>query len=343
MSIKITGKNPSGKHLDDLKQSPNYKKEGFENLSDTPMTLQDTSYYDVLKKYIKQNPEARPPSTLPSIKTDLKNLQGKKPVIVWFGHSSYFIRIQNRNFLIDPVLSGNAAPVSCMVRAFDGADIYTPDDFPEIDHLVLTHDHYDHLDYKTIIKLKPKLKSIFCSLGMASHLIYWGFDSAIITEMDWWQTSDLGDGISLTAAPARHFSGRRIKRFKTLWSSFILKTNSHNLYLGGDSGYDSHFKKIGEKYGPFDIAILESGQYNTAWPLIHMMPEQTAQAAIDLQAKLLLPVHWSKFMLAMHGWNEPVKRVLVKAAALNLKVTTPLIGEPVILGEPFPDKHWWHY
>ncbi|MEP7166262.1 MAG: MBL fold metallo-hydrolase [Ferruginibacter sp.] len=341
MSIKITGKNPAGKLLKDLKRSPNYKKEGFKNLSDTPMTLQDSSYYDVLKKYLHKDPAAKPAATLPSIKTDLKNIHTDKPLITWFGHSSYFIRIEKKNFLIDPVFSGNAAPVSCMVRAFDGADIYTPEDLPSIDYLVLTHDHYDHLDYKTIVKLKPKIKNIFCSLGLSSHLIYWGFDPAIITEMDWWQTNKLANGMQLTAAPARHFSGRGLKRFKTLWSSFILKTSSYNLYLGGDSGYDSHFKEIGEKYGPFDIVMLESGQYNTAWPLIHMMPEQTVQAAVDLKAKLLLPVHWSKFMLAMHGWNDPVKRVLAKAKELNVKVTTPMIGEPVVLGEPYPEKHWW--
>jgi len=341
MSLKIIGRNPSGKHLEALKQSPNYKKEGFENFSETPMILQDSSYYEILKKYFKKNHEAKPTSTLPSIKIDLKNLQTSSPVIIWFGHSSYFIRIQNKNILVDPVFSGNASPVSFIAKSFEGSDIYTPDDFPEIDYLVLTHDHYDHLDYKTIRKLTSKIKNIFCSLGMSSHLIYWGFDEKIITEMDWWQTNKLDDDLYLTAAPARHFSGRGIKRFKTLWSSFILKTSSHNLYLGGDSGYDTHFKEIGEKYGPFDIAILESGQYNAAWPLIHMMPEETVQAAVDLKARLLLPVHWGKFALAIHAWNEPVKRVLGKAKELNIKVTTPMIGEPVILGESYPDKNWW--
>lgn len=343
MSLKVTGKNPSGKHLEQIKQSPNYKKEGFENLSATPMTLQDSSYYEVLKKYLKKNPDAKPAATLPSIKTDLINSLPDKPVIIWFGHSSYFIRINGKNFLVDPVFSGHAAPVSCMVRAFKGADIYTPDDFPEIDYLVLTHDHYDHLDYKTIRKLQPKVKNIVCSLGITSHLTYWGFEESTITELDWWQTNKLGDNMHITATPSRHFSGRGIKRFKTLWSSFVLKAGEHNLFLGGDSGYDSHFKEIGEKYGPFDIALLESGQYNTAWPLIHMMPEDTVQAAVDLKANLLMPVHWSKFTLAMHAWNEPVKRVLEKAKELDIKVTTPRIGEPVILGESYPIDRWWEF
>ena len=147
--------------------------------------------------------------------------------------------------------------------------------------------------------------------------------------------------MQLTAAPARHFSGRGITRGKTLWTSFILKTADFNLYLGGDSGYGEHFRKIGETYGPFDLAILEAGQYNKNWPHIHMMPEETVQATLDLQAGALLPVHWGKFSLSLHPWDEPVKRVLKKAEELNVKVTTPLIGEQVIVGESYPSKTWW--
>ena len=159
--------------------------------------------------------------------------------------------------------------------------------------------------------------------------------------MDWWETQQLENTISLTAAPARHFSGRGIKRGQTFWSSFILKAKDHNLYLGGDSGYDSHFKEIGNKYGPFDIAILEAGQYNTMWPLIHMMPEETVQAAIDLKAKALLPVHWGKFTLALHAWDEPIKRVVEKAKELNMKVLAPKIGQPLIIEDSFKTENWW--
>jgi L-ascorbate metabolism protein UlaG (beta-lactamase superfamily) len=243
--------------------------------------------------------------------------------------------------LIDPVFSGNAAPLSFMVKAFPGSDVYKAEDIPVIDYLILTHDHYDHLDYKTILKLKRKVKAIYCSLGISSHLKHWGIDTGIITEMDWWEEQQLDEAITLVATPARHFSGRGIKRAQTLWSSFVLQTATHRLFLGGDSGYDSHFKTIGEKYGPFDIALLEAGQYNTMWPLIHMMPEETVQAASDLQAKLLLPVHWGKFSLAMHAWNEPVKRVLARAKELNIPVRTPMIGEPTVLGTTYTMNNWW--
>jgi len=335
------GKNPTGKHLEHLKQSPNYKKAGFENISETPVMAKEVSFLKTARDYYNKPKTTAPGFTLPSVKTDLKNITSAEPFIVWFGHSSYFIRISNKNFLIDPVFSGNAAPVSCMVNAFAGSNTYTTVDFPPIDFLIITHDHYDHMDYKTIVKLKPQINKVCCSLGVGSHLQYWGFDEKIITEIDWWQTEKIDANITLTATAARHFSGRGVRRGKTLWSSFILKTKEYNLFLGGDSGYDTHFKKIGENYGPFDIAVLEAGQYNASWPHIHMMPEETVQAAVDLKAKILLPVHWGKFVLALHPWDEPVNRVLAKAAELNVKVTTPMIGEPVVLNVSYPNKQWW--
>ncbi len=341
MSLKFAGKLPSGKLLEQLKKSPYYKGKSFQNLSDTPVMSEDASYWKMIKDAIKKNKNVKPPTILPSVKTDLKNLSGAEPAIVWFGHSSYLIHIAGKNILVDPVFSGNAAPVSFMVKAFAGADVYKAEDMPVIDYLIITHDHYDHLDYKTIIKLKSKIKKLYCSLGVSSHLKYWGIDGAIITELEWWQSAQADADIKFTVAPARHFSGRGIKRGQTLWSSFILKTGQYNLYLGGDSGYDYHFKEIGDRYGPFDLAILETGQYNTMWPLIHMMPEETVQAAVDLKAKAMLPVHWAKFTLAMHAWDDPIKRVVQKANELKMPIYTPQIGELLVLNDHFQGKNWW--
>ena len=339
--FKTFGSNPSGKDLDRIVASANYKNNIFQNLSETMALLEGTSYIKLTWSFFNKPKNTAPGSPLPSIKTELKSVAIEKPLIVWLGHSSYFIHINGRNILVDPVLSGYASPFSFTGKSFKGSDIYTTDDLPDIDLLVLTHDHYDHLDYNTILKLKAKTKIICTSLGVGSHLRYWGIDSAIITEFDWWDSKQVFDNIHLAAAPARHFSGRSFTRNKTLWSSFILRSGEYTIYIGGDSGYDSHFKSIGEKFGPFDIAILETGQYGTAWPYIHMMPEEAVQASIDLRAKVLLPVHWGKFALAMHPWDEPVKRVIAKAKELNVKVTTPLIGEPVVLNESYPDKQWW--
>lgn len=343
MSLKVGGKLPSGKLLERLKQSPNYKAKSFQNLSATSMLADDASYWKMICDYFKKNKNTAPPGPLPFIKTDLNHLPGKEPVIVWFGHSSYLLRIENKNILVDPVFSGNAAPLSFMVKAFPGSNNYSVKDMPPIDYLIITHDHYDHLDFKTVRQLRDKVKQVYCSLGVSSHLRYWGYDENTITELDWWQSKPIADNMVLSAAPARHFSGRGLRRNQTLWSSFILKTPSYTIYLGGDSGYDSHFKTIGEKYGPFDLAILETGQYNKLWPHIHMMPEEAVQAAVDLGAKKMLPVHWSKFTLAMHEWNEPVKRVLAKAKELKMPVLTPKIGEPVSLTGVYENKEWWIY
>ncbi|HEX7844882.1 MAG TPA: MBL fold metallo-hydrolase [Chitinophagaceae bacterium] len=340
MSLRITGKLPSGKHKLRLQQSPNYNGTGFKNQSATPMIAEGASYWKMTKDFLIKNKNVAPSKPLPFVQTDLQALSGE-PQIVWFGHSSYLIRINNRNILVDPVFSGNAGPFSFMIKAFAGSNNYKAESMPSIDYLILTHDHYDHLDFKTIRKLKNKIGKIFCSLGVSAHLKYWGIDENIITEMDWWDEQKLSDDILLVATPARHFSGRGIKRAQTFWSSFVLKTSFHSIYIGGDSGYDAHFKAIGEKYGPFDIAILEAGQYNTMWPLIHMMPEETVQAAIDLNARTLLPVHWAKFSLALHEWNEPVRRVLARAQEFKLQVATPKIGEPLIIGKEYKRENWW--
>jgi L-ascorbate metabolism protein UlaG (beta-lactamase superfamily) len=340
MSLRIFGKLPSGERLTRIQASPNYKNGAFHNLSKTDVMAQDASFFKVMRDFINKPKNTQPKETLPSVKTDLRQLQADKPIIIWFGHSSYLIKINNKTILADPVFSGNAAPVSFMTKAFKGADVYSADDFPKIDVLLLTHDHYDHLDYKTVLKLKAQVKEVVCSLGVGAHLEHWGFDKHKITELDWWENTD-ADGLFFTAVPGRHFSGRGIKRGQTLWSGFVLKAGDHTLFLGGDSGYDKHFKEIGDKYGPFDIALLESGQYNTSWPHIHMMPEEAVQASLDLKAKVLLPVHWGKFSLALHPWSEPIERVIKKAEALNVTVATPMIGEPLVIGEALPVKRWW--
>jgi L-ascorbate metabolism protein UlaG (beta-lactamase superfamily) len=339
---KIFGKLPTGKRLQRIKQSANYKEGVFQNLSLTPVIAEDASFRKILKEYYHKPKTTEPPAPLPSIKTNLKTLGGPAPTIVWFGHSSYLLNIDGKNILVDPVFSNSASPFSFMVKGYKGTKVFDEHDFPDLDVIILTHDHYDHLDYSSIRKLKAKTKKFCVSLGVASHLEYWGIDKNIITEFDWWQEEEIYPGIKLTAAPARHFSGRGIRRGKTLWSSFILNTPEYNIYLGGDSGYDMHFKEIGNKFGPFDIAILESGQYNPNWKNIHMMPEETVQASMDLGAKVLLPVHWGKFTLSLHPWDEPIKRVLKKARELNVKVTTPLIGEPVTVGVSYPQKEWWN-
>jgi L-ascorbate metabolism protein UlaG (beta-lactamase superfamily) len=341
MQTAVFGARPSGKRLQQIESSPNYKNSAFQNESLTPLQAENFSFVSTLRKYFNSPSSTTPSSLLPFVRTDLKNLNGDAPQLLWFGHSSYFIMINGKNILVDPVFSGNAAPVSFFTSNFKGSNVYSADDFPELDVVLITHDHYDHLDYKTILALKSKTKLFCTSLGVGAHLERWGISPEKIVELDWWEGNAVAEGIELTAAPARHFSGRDLARYKSLWSSFILKTSDHTLYLGGDSGYDNHFKQIGEKFGPFDLALLECGQYNQDWPYIHMTPEQTVQASIDLNATVLMPIHWGKFKLSLHSWKEPIERVAVAAEQNQVRLTTPLIGESISIGNHYPSLKWW--
>ncbi len=208
--------------------------------------------------------------------------------------------------------------------------------------MFITHDHWDHLDYDTVIKLKPKIKKIITGLGTGAHLQRWGFAGDIVIEKDWDEVIPLDHGFSVNTTPGRHFSGRGMKRNRAIWMSFVLSTPTLKIFIGGDSGYDAHFKTIGNTYGPFDLAILECGQYNRYWKHIHMMPEEVVQAAIDLKTKTLLPVHWAKFALSLHAWDEPINRVTIEAAKRNMPVITAMIGEVVNLGTQLPSTNdWW--
>ena len=278
---------------------------------------------------------------LPSKKTNLLQLDPGKNVIIWFGHSSYFMQIDGKTMLVDPVFSGAASPISYTTPSFAGSDVYAVEDFPEIDYLFISHDHWDHLDYDTVKKLKSKVKKVITGLGTGAHFESWDYDLSKIEEKDWNESVDLGNGFHVTVTPGRHFSGRGLSRNRAMWVSFVLQTPTKKLFLGGDSGYDTHFKAIGDKFGPFDLVFLECGQYNFNWKYIHMMPEEVAQAAEDLKAKKLMPVHWAKFALGQHDWDEPIIRVTKASQLKNMPLVTPMIGEVVNLNEDKLFPSWW--
>jgi len=343
MPQKPFGKIPSGERLARIKGSKNYRDGAFHNLTETKMMADGVNYFDLMVRLVSRGIDGNPTAPIQSVRTDLSSLSDETPTIIWFGHSSYLIRILGKNILIDPVFSSRASPYQFVgVKGFEMFDPYTIDDLPFIDLMILTHDHYDHLDYQSIVALRPRVKAYCTALGVGSHLAYWGIEESRIKEFDWWDGDMVLPGIELIATPARHFSGRGLIRNKTLWTSFVLRTKEHSMFLGGDSGYDDAFREIGKQYGPFNLAILECGQYNTMWPNIHMMPEETVQACADLRANALLPVHWGKFKLAFHPWREPIVRALKKAESLKMTVATPIIGEPVLLNQALPQTPWWN-
>ncbi|ANE51579.1 MBL fold metallo-hydrolase [Flavisolibacter tropicus] len=342
MQQPIFGKAATGARLARMQQSPHYKNGQFQNQSPTPALTEGYSYTGVIKKFLFERKEqSKPEENVPTQKQELKQIDPAENVLVWFGHSSYYLQLDGKRILVDPVLSGHASPLKFTTPSFKGTDVYTVDDLPPIDYLFLSHDHYDHLDYETIVKLQPKVKKVITGLGVGAHLEHWGYSPAQLVEKDWYEEETLDPGFVVHTAPARHFSGRRFKRNETLWLSFVLITPTRRIYLGGDSGYDTHFKTIGDKFGPFDLVILENGQYDPAWKYIHMMPEETVQAAIDLKAKRLLPVHWSKFALANHSWREPAIRVQQEADRRHMPLLLPMIGEVVKQGKLNAPVGWW--
>jgi L-ascorbate metabolism protein UlaG (beta-lactamase superfamily) len=336
------GRLPKGKRLARIEASSNYKDGKFRNLEPTQTIAEGVSYVSMMVDFFGKGVDRQPVTNIPSVKTDLRTFKSDEPAIIWFGHSSFLIFIEGRKILVDPVFSMRPSPVQFAgSKSYPGTRSYSPADFPELDLVIITHDHYDHLDYKSVLALKNQTDQFYAPLGVGEHLSRWGVDESVITEFDWWETEEVFPGIHLTSTPARHFSGRGFSRDRTLWSSYVLKTKSHSIFIGGDSGYDKSFKEIGEKFGPFDIALLECGQYDVKWPLIHMMPEQTVQASLDLKASVLMPVHWGKFTLGLHPWKEPIQRALHQAEKLQVTVTTPMIGEPVVIGKALPSLRWW--
>ena len=337
------GRLPSGERLERIKKSPHYRDGAFRNMSFTPDLTEGETFYSVMKYFLFGKKERTSPiEAIPSMKVDLLHLDRKDEMLVWFGHSSYFMQIDGKRILVDPVFSGSASPLNFGTKAFRGSDRYTVDDMPDIDYLFISHDHWDHLDYKTVRKLRPKIKQVICGLGVGEHLEYWGYDAAKIIEKDWNETFSLDQGFVVHTVTGRHFSGRGLKRNRSLWTAFVLQTPSMKLFLGGDSGYGQHFADIGEKFGPFDLVMIENGQYDKKWRYIHMLPEEILRAAKDLQAKRILPVHSSKFTLAKHAWDEPLIKITGNNQKENLSIITPMIGEQVNLkdvSQPF--SRWW--
>lgn len=337
------GKTPDEEKINNYEKLDNYKEGKFQNISYTPDLTEGYSMTGVMYDFLfKKFPRLKPKEPIPSIKTNLLEIPIEENVLIWFGHSSYYIQLDGVKILVDPVFSGNASPVPGSTKSFEGTDIYSADDFPDIDYILISHDHYDHLDYETIVNFKDKVGKVICGLGVGSHFEQWGYDKSQIIEKNWNEDVELANGFSAHVLTARHFSGRGFSRNNTLWASYLLESPSMKIYIGGDSGYDTHFAEIGNKFGPIDLAIIENGQYDLAWKYIHTLPDEVIKATKDLKSKRLFPVHSSKFILANHPWDEPLIEVSKFIIGTNISLITPIIGEKVNLQDTNQIfSKWW--
>ena len=334
------GKQHMGERLEIIESSPNYKEGAFQNITPTSFSINIRKAFREL--LFNKNRKTKPPGEIPVVRTDLKAIDSGKNIFVWFGHSSYLLQANGNRFLIDPVLNNYASPISFFNKAFKGTDVYTADDIPAINYLIITHDHYDHLDYKTVIALRNRIDTVICPLGVGAHFERWDFDKSKIIELDWNKTIPISNQSTLHTVTSRHFSGRGLNRNNTLWASFVLQTPDLNIFIACDGGYGPHFLDIAEKFGPFDIAFLENGQYNRLWPNIHSFPEETIKIAQELKAKRIMPIHSGKFAISSHDWDEPLKRITELGDSLNLHILIPKIGELVYINDTTQTfARWW--
>jgi L-ascorbate metabolism protein UlaG (beta-lactamase superfamily) len=336
------GESPSGERLVRIERSPNYDDGRFQNPVETNMGSDSASMLGATIEFMRKGVERVPNHPIPSVPLDVADLEAGSTEFraVWLGHSTVLVVIDGVVILTDPVFSEQASPLPFGAKAFDYTEPFSLDDLPPLDIVLISHDHYDHLDHKTIVALKDQVQQFVVPLGVGAHLEKWGVAPEKIVEADWWESHSHGS-LSLTATPARHFSGRGLTdRMETLWASWVIEGSSAKVFYGGDSGYWDGFLEIGERFGPFDLVMLECGAYNKAWPTIHMMPEETAQAASDLGAMALLPIHWAKFNLSLHSWTEPIERL--NAADLGeIQLLNPRPGQRIELCENTGADLWW--
>lgn len=337
------GGNPTEKEKEFYKHSSNYVDGKF--INEVPIK-NNMSLLSKDKETSESSKELKPNGEISVHKIDWNKINSEKDSVTWLGHSAFLLSMDNKKMLVDPMLGPIASPVSFVgIKRYEYSQdmLKIIDEMPPIDAVFITHDHYDHLDYQSIIKLKDKVSHFFVPLGVSSHLIRWGVPKEKITEFNWWEERDY-EGLTLALAPSRHFSGRSLfDANSTLWGGWIILGKNTRLYTSGDGGYGPHFKEIGKKYGPFDMTLIEGGQYDKRWADVHMVPEQSVQANLDVKGKNMMLIHWGGFTLANHDWREPVERALKEAKKAEVNLTTPEIGETVAFDSDLNNPHssWW--
>lgn len=316
-------------------------KKKYMNQIHTDISFKPKDIIGLMTDYFKMKSKLRPLKNLPIVLSD-KNNESLESV-TWFGHSASLLKIEGKTLLLDPMFGDASSPFPLFnSKRYSGIFSLEREDLREIDAIIISHNHYDHLNYKSIMQLKDRAKHFYVPTGVAQYLIKWGVSPSKISEHNWWDEITF-DNIKLVCAPARHFSGRSMTdRDCSLWCSWLILGQETKVFFSGDSGYAPHFKEIGDKYGPFDLTLMECGQYDPRWSAIHMLPEETVQAHIDVKGELLLPIHWGAFTLSLHEWSDPIERVTKEAKRLGVNIATPQIGESITLkSTDYPSSTWW--
>lgn len=337
-----------------MKESPNY------NISDDKFLNQNPKVMNEMKKnsgfwvnprknlannFFFNSNITSPETELPENKTSLNESfvnSTNNIKFAWLGHSSILMSINNKVILIDPIFASSASPFSWLIKRYQ-PPVFKMKELPKIDFILISHDHYDHLDMKTIKFFnKNKNISFVVPLGVGSHLKKWGVPDSRIIEMDWWD-SKIIKGIKFICTPAQHFSGRKgfIETQKSLWASWVVKSGNRSFYFSGDSGYSKHYKQIGDKYGPMEVVFMDSGQYNTRWKEVHNMPDEVIKGFVDLKGENLIPIHWGMFTLAMHNWFDPPVEIKKRAKDQNISLITPIIGQVINMKKMTSTESWW--
>ena len=345
MALKSFGAQASGLRLERMKASPRYVDGAFVNTAPVTQGLKKGTATPTIAEFLCGGQRRTPRAPLPS-QSPLSAWQRAPETglrATWLGHSTVLLELDGARILTDPVWAERASPV-----AFAGPKRFQPvpvaiSELPPLDAVVISHDHYDHLDYPTILELTKRELPFVTSLGVGAHLQAWGVPAERITELDWWEQVDVpGTGISISAAPSQHFSGRGLgSRNGTLWSSMVVRGPRSSVFFSGDTGLTPEYTEIAKRFGSFDLVMLEVGAFHEAWGDIHLGPENALEALRLLGGGRLLPVHWGTFNLAIHAWDEPAETLLRLAPARGAELVMPMLGEPVEPARADPARAWW--
>lgn len=339
------GGSVSAERVSQLRASPQYRDGRFEN--EIPQTPRTTAMmWDYAKWQYMGTELRRPPAPIPVVPVATATFNvAPAPGLraIWFGHATVYLEVDGVRVMVDPILSEYASPVAGIGPKRFHAPPLALAALPRIDAVMISHDHYDHLDMRTIQQLQATGSHFFVPLGVGAHLVRWGVPQSQYTELDWWQSATV-KGLQITSTPVRHYSGRGLRDGNaTLWSSWVIVSAGHRIFYSGDTGFSGHFQTIGERFGPFDLSLIKIGAYGPGqtWIDIHMDPEDAIKAHLMLKAKRMLPVHWGTFNLAFHAWDEPIERAVKAARASGVDLVTPRVGEVVTANAPFVSYSWW--